>query len=364
MVKKIYADNYRCLVNFELNFDCINLILGPNGAGKSSIFDILASIRELIIDNKRVGEVFSVDDLTSWMKKNTQTFELYVKGNDGEYRYKLVISFQQETNKQHIESETLSFNGKPIFEFKLGDVQLYHDDFTEGPKYNFDWTLSALSTITPRNDNKKLSWYKQWIEKLFILRLEPRSIDSVSIEETPFLLRNGSNFVSWYRNFSQEHQDKIFDMIQYLRDNIVGFDSFKLETAGKHRLLKVGFKNDNSKTIFLDFEKLSDGQKVLIVLYLLLIALRDSSVTLLLDEPENYVALAEIQPWLMELRDSCGSCIPQAILISHHPEMIDYLGNDNGIWIDREPLEPTRVKAINKDEAVKLSEIIARGWIE
>ena len=41
MLKKIYIDNFKCLVNFELAFDSINLFLGPNGAGKSAVFDVL-----------------------------------------------------------------------------------------------------------------------------------------------------------------------------------------------------------------------------------------------------------------------------------------------------------------------------------
>ncbi len=32
----------------------------------------------------------------------------------------------------------------------------------------------------------------------------------------------------------------------------------------------------------------------------------------MLDEPENYVALAEIQPWLTELSDACGVSIPDS----------------------------------------------------
>lgn len=53
MLKRLYADNYRCLVNFEIDFNEITLLVGPNGGGKSTIFDLLFKIRELIIDNAR-----------------------------------------------------------------------------------------------------------------------------------------------------------------------------------------------------------------------------------------------------------------------------------------------------------------------
>ncbi len=49
MLTKLYANNYRCLVNFEVEFDSLTLLLGPNGGGKTSIFDLLYNLRKLII---------------------------------------------------------------------------------------------------------------------------------------------------------------------------------------------------------------------------------------------------------------------------------------------------------------------------
>jgi len=366
MLKKLYINNYRCLVNFEIEFDDMTLLLGTNGTGKTSIFDILHKIRQLIIENKKAGELFTSDDLTVWQKSNEQVFELSVIGNEGEYNYKLIIEHNPELNKQRIESEILKYNGKPIYKSLQGEVHLYHDDFSEGPVYSFDSTMSGLSTILPRHDNKKLSWFKDWIDKLFIINLQPYNIKSVTEEEERIIDRGGINFSSWFRYISQEHQNKLFDLYKHLRETIPGFDSFKFETAGKHKILNVGFrKSDNDSDVkYFDFERLSDGQKVLIILHTFLISLRDLGYTLMLDEPENYLALAEIQPWLIELFDICGERIPQVILISHHPEMIDYLGVDHSRLIDREPLNPTRVKQIkvNIENGLKLSEFIARGW--
>ena len=83
---------------------------------------------------------------------------------------------------------------------------------------------------------------------------------------------------------------------------------------------------------------------------------------LFLDEPDNYVALAEIQPWLMELSDLS---LPQVVLCSHHPELIDYLGGECGLVLARE--ESGAVTVRHPDLAVlkagaKLSEWVARGW--
>lgn len=368
MLKRLYANNYRCLVNFEMNFDELTLLVGPNGGGKSTLFDLLYGIRLLLVGNASIGKVFPLRELTAWINKTEQSFELDVQGRDGLFSYKLVISHNPNTKKQRIELEHLLLDGKPLFEFKRGEVQLYLDDHEPGPKYPFDWTLSALSTIIPRNDNKKLTWFKGWIERIFIVGLQPKAMTSETEEESDWLNRDGTNFASWYRYISQEHQDKIFLLTQQLRDTIPGFHAFKLEQAGKHRILKIGFnsEDENARPVYFDFDQLSDGQRVLIILYALLLGLQDLGHTLFLDEPENYISLAEIQPWLMELNTACGESLPQTVLISHHPELIDYLGPECGKWIERDPLGPTRVKRFPEriGEGLKLSEQIARGWTE
>lgn len=369
MLKRIYAHNYRCLVNFEMEFSELALLLGQNGGGKSTLFDLLFNIRRLLADNAKINEVFPPKDLTAWVNKSEQTFELDVQGEEGLFSYKLVIAHNPDLKKQRIELEQLHFESQPLFIFKNGDVQLFHDDHEPGPVYSFDWSISGLATIMPRADNKKLTWFKQWVDALFVVSLQPKAMTAESSEESDWLNREGTNFASWYRYISQEHQDKIFQLTQILRETIPGFHAFKLEQAGKNnKILKVGFtqSEQSERPIFFDFDQISDGQRVIIVLYALLFGLKDLGHTIFLDEPENYVALAEIQPWLMALNEACGDGFPQAVLISHHPELIDYLGPECGKWIEREPLGPARVKRLpeNAEVGLKLSEQVARGWAE
>ena len=113
-----------------------------------------------------------------------------------------------------------------------------------------------------------------------------------------------------------------------------------------------------------DLMELSDGQRVLIALYSLLFGLKDEGVSLFLDEPDNFVALREIQPWLTALTDFCGQGIEQAVVVSHHPEIINYLAASKGRWFDRENNGPARVsdKAPALPKGLTTAESIARGW--
>ena len=89
-------------------------------------------------------------------------------------------------------------------------------------------------------------------------------------------------------------------------------------------------------------------------------------LTLCIDEPDNFIALREIQPWLAELRDRVEQEHSQCLLISHHPEFIDLLAVKHGAMFTRAGQGPVRIKPFNWTEAdaVRPSEIIARGWEE
>lgn len=64
MIKRIYADNYKTFVNFNSNFDSINILLGKNGCGKSNLFTIVLLLRSFILGEKRIGELFTRKTLT------------------------------------------------------------------------------------------------------------------------------------------------------------------------------------------------------------------------------------------------------------------------------------------------------------
>ena len=56
MLKRLYVNNYKCLVNFELLLARTTLLAGLNGTGKSTIFDLLEHLRGFIAGDASVGE--------------------------------------------------------------------------------------------------------------------------------------------------------------------------------------------------------------------------------------------------------------------------------------------------------------------
>ena len=282
------------------------------------------------------------------------------------YGYSLVIEHDEDRRRAKVKSESLTMDGKKLFHFQEGTAELYHDDFTPGPQYPFDWTQSGVGVLQPRPDNKKLTRFRHEMQKIIIVGLQPAMMTSESREETATLSRNMENFVSWYRYLSQEHQGAMLAIFPELKRVLPGFSACNLKEAGEARVLKVLFERPggSGRPIPYDFNALSEGQRMLIALYSLLFGLKDEGVSLFLDEPDNFVALREIQPWLMALTDFAGEGIEQAVLISHHPDIINYLASSSGRWFERESNVPARVSDKPKAlvEGLTMAETVARGW--
>ena len=82
MLTRIYANNFRCLVAFEAEFDSFCVLCGPNGAGKSSVFDVISMLRGLAMGETQLGGDGLCDisqlELTGWLDSTTQEFEIDV----------------------------------------------------------------------------------------------------------------------------------------------------------------------------------------------------------------------------------------------------------------------------------------------
>lgn len=374
MLKRIYVNNFRCLVNFECQLGAQQLILGTNGAGKSTLFDILALLRDFCVygappDRDPPATRFGGPSQTRWQNVSEQTFELDVTGNGGEYRLRLVLDAWGNPERPRVVAEEVTFDDQPIFRFEMGEVHLFNDRHEDNVQYPFDWHRSALATITERNDNTRLSWFKRWLGGLLVVTPDPRQMSGIAATESKYPDQFLSNFADWYRHLRQETDDHKF--LAEMQEVIEGFETLRLEVAGEgRRELKVRFRNagaakSKSKPPEYLLSELSDGQRVLIGLYAVLHFALKAGATLCFDEPDNFVALREIEPWLRNVQDRVDDEQgAQVLLVSHHPELIDRLAFSDGLLLDRPDGRHVRARPFKDSAQTGLSaaELIARGW--
>ncbi len=78
MIKRLYIDNYKSLVNFELPLQELTLLVGLNGAGKTSILNVMYALRQLLSGVAKITDtdIFPAQTLTRWQSRPLQVFEL------------------------------------------------------------------------------------------------------------------------------------------------------------------------------------------------------------------------------------------------------------------------------------------------
>ena len=374
MIKRIRIENYKCLVNFDLELDELSLLLGLNGVGKTAVLDVVFALRRLLSGDARFtdADVFPTRTLTGWQSHDLQMFELQVLLAAETFTYLLEVEHQRETRLARIGRERLDVDGTTLFECVQNQVQLYRDDpdkgVTEGPTFTTDWRESALARVVPVDHNQRLTRFLDYMRNILVCDIQPRALRTEAAAESPLLDRDAGNFADWFRHMLPEHPELISDLNNELTEVIGGgFSRMWLKKVSDEvRALmvdqvgaKTGVKYD------LRIDEMSDGQRALVVLYGLIHLTRGQGYTLLIDEPENYVALREIQPWLMSLEDACGDTLPQVVIASHHPELIDHLGRENGILLQRgtsDEITARRLDTRETEGGVELSELFARGW--
>ncbi|MBS1830201.1 MAG: AAA family ATPase [Acidobacteria bacterium] len=367
MLTRLYVDNFRCFENFEYLPAPKQLIFGANGTGKSSFVDAVLFLRQVVLMGGSLDEFHMQGQRTRWLNRARQTFELEAAFDKERYTYRLVLEPVGDPVRTKIGSETLHLNGQPIFSFEEGEVHLYNDRLEHIVTYPFDWHRSALATIAARKDNQLLTKFKTWLAGVVCFRINPFAILARADEEHLFPSVSLHNFAAWYRHLVQSDQRQINSLFDSLGRVLDGFEVLQLVHAGENvRLLTAEFRSSGGSTAY-SLQELSEGQRCLICLYTVLHFVLAKGGTVLIDEPDNFIALREIQPWLTSATDAVEDHKAQLLLISHHPEIIDQWAPSEGVQFAREQGGPTRVKKFepaNQNSNLTPSELAARGWLD
>ena len=363
MITRLYANNFRCLVAFEVKFDSFGVLCGPNGAGKSSVFDAIKILRNLATGEALLGGEGERDiaslDFTNWMKNTVQEFEIDLQVDDKAFNYLIHLEQVSTELKPRVLREKATCDKRLLFERDLEGVKFQKASGLPSG-FPLDWRQAALGSIQPAGDRREIEVLQKALSSILVLQPSPRAIAPESKGESRTLSLHLENLLSWYRFLAQEQE-----WTDALRDSLCevwpDFKSFKLVDVGLNaKALQLRFEGD---TIF--FHQLSDGEKALVGLYMVRSGLATGAVgTVLLDEPDNYVGLPELQPWVLAMRELLDEH-HQVALISHHPELLGNAGEANGryMWRDNHS-SPTRIGTLKVPEGLTPGEAVARGWVD
>ena len=68
--------------------------------------------------------------------------------------------------------------------------------------------------------------------------------------------------------------------------------------------MRAEFTSPKKKSVNYSISELSEGQRCLISLYMILHFRIERGDTVFIDEPDNFIALREIQPWLLAAEEA------------------------------------------------------------
>jgi predicted ATPase len=362
MLTRVYIDNFRSFVNFEYRPEKKQLLLGPNGSGKSSLLDAISYLKKFL---KGSENPFTQSTRTRWQDRPSQVLEIDAFLRGAKYEYRVEIRCAPETKRMSVAMETLKVSGELVFEFVNGEIHFFSNERVRSPALPLETDRSALHLSLL--SNSQVRGFVEWTESVHCFRVDayPSAMEESADREERQPECELENLASWYRYLVQAHPDENLGFLNSLKQALDGFQSlrFSSEEDGA-RKLRASFASPTDKKINYSIAELSEGQRCLIALYMILHFLIAKGHTVFIDEPDNFIALREIQPWLFAAEAAVDDHHGQLILISHHPEILNQWASEHGLRFFREENGHVRTEKFKADPQGNLqpSELIARGW--
>jgi predicted ATPase len=370
MLQWLEVENYRSLVRTRFEPGSLSLLIGANGSGKSSLFHGLDLLRQLLVDRTATVNLFPADSTTRGRGETQQKMRLALDLDGQRFLYEMSVEHRSGEPEPHFK-ETLTVDDKPVFDRSEGMARVFHDGPAQYERLLVDAVRSGIPAIVrnPRPgqvDISKIRTFSEALSRILLVRIAPLTMTSRTDREVTHPRSEFSDFASWYRHLALVQPETMQALFEDLASVIPGFVKLRLqEYPSNVRELRVELTSHGS-TKHYTFEEISDGQRALIALYTILHCAVTKDSLILLDEPDNFMSLPEVQPWLVAFADRVCAVGAQAVVASHHPEVIDYLAGSGVLLAEADAQGGTTVRPLTFDasKGLKLSDALARGWID
>lgn len=363
MLKRLYVDNYKGLVNFEMHLGGHALLLGSNGSGKSSVLDVVMMLVRFVSRGSEIRDCLTPNTRTRWDLRRNQSFELDVEGPVGVYTYRLEVEYGALPDEIRT-SESLCLGTTVLFRGDKDSGELHRDDGSIGPGIFRDWTKSTIPLLRDHPTNQKLMAFRELMRRIHMFRPDPRAMTSRTEGEATTPSLDLTNFASWWRHIWQDQPELMQEAVKAIADTLPGLRSLSIQRreSDEVRVLRSRWDVSGSagkvEPAEFTFDELSDGQRVVVALQSVAKWLSASGGVMLLDEPDNFVALAEIQPLIRGLLDAENV---QLIVASHHPEILNEMAIRFGVRLWRDQNGPVRNEKFSppRDTLLTPAELVA-----
>lgn len=361
MLNRVYIDNFRAFQNFEYMPEKKQLLLGVNGSGKSSMLEAIRRLKSFV---KGDSNQFTQSTRTRWVDSSAQVFELGARLDGKRFEYRLELGYEVVTKEQRVTLERLTVDGESVFELAEGKIRFFPNT-SSSVAVPLQTNRSALPLSILSNDDVRrfVEWLSDHVH-CFDIDPYPGQMDDEADNEEHEPDFELNNLAGWYRSLVSTYPDENVKFRDSLRQSMDGFLTLKFSPQEDGvRKLQAEFTSPTKRRPPYSISELSEGQRCLISLYMILHFLIERGDTVFVDEPDNFIALREIQPWLLSAEEAVEEHNGQLILVSHHPETLNQWAKLYGLRFFREQNGHVRTAKFLPDETnLQPSELIARGW--
>lgn len=362
MLTRIYIDNFRCFVNFEYKPERKQLLLGANGSGKSSLLEAVRLLKEFV---KGRDIPFTQSSRTRWQDRPLQVFEVEALIDEKIFVYRAEIRYSSKSSVPLVSMERLTVEGIPSFELVDGEMRSSFEDKELSSFLRGEATESSLQLAS--YGNPRVYQFVKWIDTVHCFKIDAYETKMEEVADSACIYPDYEMeyMASWYRRLIEADPDGNDAYRASMREVLAGFQNlrFSLEDDGVNKL-RADFNSPAQGKLTFSLHELSDGQRYLIAIYMILHFLIAKGHTVFLDEPDSCISLREIQPWLLAAEEAVEDSKGQLILISHHPEILNQWAQESGLHFFREENGHVRTEKFKTDYdgLLQPSELIARGW--
>ena len=319
MIKSIWIDNFKSLVDFKLELSHFTCLVGLNGAGKSTVLQSMDFIAQLMSG-----------DLHGWLKERqwnkSDINSKLTKASNINFKVEVsiaenkVIIWKGSVNRSHLRctTETVELDGKRILTIEDGEYAFVDETgkFGRG-SIVFDYQGSIMSILKDSQMSEELRELKHFI-------LKTQSLDLLSPDFLRAQTRDavlglgGQNLSAFIHKSGADGKEKLQKSLLNAYKQLEKIDTRAMKFGWKRLSVTERFGNILLKT---EARHMNDGMLRLMAIFS---QLHKGGQFLLFDEIEN-----GINPELVEfLVDSLVDAESQILVTTHSPMILNFLEED------------------------------------
>jgi energy-coupling factor transporter ATP-binding protein EcfA2 len=348
VIRRFFVHNYRCLESFELLLAGHRsvLLIGNNGSGKTTVGEALGILRKIGRGINVANDLVKAKDFAHGTG-DPMRFEIEVEIGAVVYGYALAFERATDPREVRVFEEAFLVNNEPILIREKGEMRF--GDMSGPVRPWIDVRIVALPLLQERSEEDPLHVFKQWLDRLLILRPIPSMIGADSEGETLSPNPAVTDIGPWFSGLIANTPLSYSTIDRYLRQVFPDFKDIRNPIVAQNsRRLGVQFAV-NGENLRLGFDALSDGEKCFVICALVLATHEEyPSAVCFWDEPDNYLSLSEVGHFLIELQKAFLHS-GQFIATSHNPEAVRRFSRENTFLIHRKShFEPARLYPISQ----------------